>query len=81
MMMNDQEAATMLSWPYTQSKWDGDLKPELRKWGYRDNYEGDKEIDAQCDFDKTHEMGDAFKDLKVDSRSAGQGGPNHCLEM
>ena len=79
MMMNDQEAATMLNWPYIQSTWDGDLKTELTKWGYNDNEELHKENDDQCDFDKTHEMKDAFKDLNVDTRSAGQGGPNHCF--
>lgn len=79
MMMNDQEAATMLAWPYIQSQWDGNLRAELKKWGYNDDSEGDAEIDKQCDFDKGHEMVDAFKDLKVDPRSAGQGGPNHCF--
>src|SRR4051812_3828271 len=34
MTMNDGEAQTMLGWPYMQSPWDGDLKSELRKWGY-----------------------------------------------
>lgn len=79
MMMNDQEAQTTLAWPYLQSPWDGDLKPELKKWGYKDDDEGHKDVDDQCDFDKTHEMADAFKDLKVDPRSAGDGGPNHCF--
>lgn len=79
MMMNDQEAATMLQWPYTQSPWDGDLKSELRKWGYKETNNEDKDIDAQCDFEKIHEVGEAFKDIKVDPRPAGQGGPNHCF--
>lgn len=79
MMLSDQEAAAMLSWRYTQSPWDGDLRPELRKWGCRDDFEKDEEVDKQCDFDKTHEMADAFKDLNVDPRSAGQGGPNRCF--
>lgn len=83
MMMNDQEAATMLQWPYTQSTWDGDLRPELKKWGYKEiNSEmntQDMDIDGQCDFDKTHELGDAFRAINVDSRSAGKGGPNHCF--
>ncbi|KZM28694.1 Mitochondrial import inner membrane translocase subunit tim8 [Ascochyta rabiei] len=79
MMMNDGEAQTMLGWPYIQSPWDGDLKPELEKWGYLDDDEKHEEVDDQCDFDKTHEMADAFKDLNVDPRSAGSGGPNHCF--
>ncbi|KAJ4993439.1 hypothetical protein SVAN01_00987 [Stagonosporopsis vannaccii] len=78
MMMSDQEAATVLQWPYMQSPWDGDLREDLKKWGYRDDFEGDADIDKQCDFDKTQEMADAFKDLGVDPRSAMAGGPNHC---
>lgn len=78
MMMNDQDAATMLQWPYTQSPWDGDLRDELKKWGYKDDFEGDVEIDKQCDFDKTQEMADAFEELGVDPRSALGGGPNDC---
>jgi hypothetical protein len=79
MMMNDAEAQTMLSWPYIQSPWDGDLRTDLRTWGYNDNDEKHQEVDDQCDFDKTHEMSAAFSALKVDARSAGQGGPNHCF--
>ncbi|KAH6639023.1 hypothetical protein C7974DRAFT_410019 [Boeremia exigua] len=79
MMMNEQDAAALLEWPYTQSPWDGDLREELKKWGYKDDFEKDPEINKQCDFDKTHEMADAFRDLGVDSRSALEGGPNHCF--
>ncbi|KAF3054125.1 hypothetical protein E8E11_011824 [Didymella keratinophila] len=83
MMLNDQEAAITLQWPYTQSPWDGDLKPELKKWGYKEiNSEmntRDMDIDGQCAFDKTHELGDAFQALNVDPRPAGKGGPNHCF--
>lgn len=83
MMLNDQEAATLLQWPYTQSTWDGDLKPELKKWGYKEvNNEMNKQemdVDGQCDFDRTHEIGDAFKAINVDPRPAGKGGPNHCF--
>jgi hypothetical protein len=79
MMMDEQEVATTLSWPYVQSPWDGDLKSELRKWGYLDDHGKHKENDNQCEFDKTHEMANAFKDLNVDPRSAGTGGPNHCF--
>lgn len=81
MMMNDQDAQTLLSWPYIQSPWDGDLKPELRKWGYRDDDELHEQNDDQCDFDKTQEVGDAFKALNVDPRSKGQGGPNQCFYL
>lgn len=79
MMMNDQDAANLLAWPYIQSPWDGDLRNELRKWGYKDDFEGSNAIDNQCDFKKQHEMTDTFKEIGVDTRSAGQGGPNHCF--
>jgi hypothetical protein len=83
MMLNDQEAATTLQWPYTQSPWDGDLKAELKKWGYKEiNSEmntRDMDIDGQCAFDVTHELGDAFQAINVDPRPAGKGGPNHCF--
>ena len=79
MMLNQQDVATAHSLRYVQSAWDGDLKPELRKWGYHDDEGKHKENDNQCDFDKTHEMANAFKDLDVDPRSAGTGGPNHCF--
>ena len=83
MMMNDQEAATTLEWPYTQSPWDGDLKPELKKWGYKEinsemNTGEFTDIDKECDFDR-HELTDAFAGLCVDARPAGRGGPNHCF--
>ncbi|KAJ4373529.1 Mitochondrial import inner membrane translocase subunit tim8 [Didymella sp. IMI 355093] len=79
MMMNDRDAASLLQWPYTESPWGGDLKSELRKWGYKETNNEDDQIDAACDFDNTHEVGDAFKEIKVDPRPAGQGGPNHCF--
>jgi len=79
MMMNDQDAAATLAWPYVQSPWDGDLKPELRKWGYLDDDKNHAEVDGECDFDKAHEMGDTFKDLQIDPRSKGNGGPNQCF--
>ncbi|KAF1928402.1 uncharacterized protein M421DRAFT_160407 [Didymella exigua CBS 183.55] len=79
MMMRDQEAATLLQWPYTQSPWDGDLKSELTKWGYQETNHADEQVDAACDFEKTHEVGDAFRDLHIDPRPAGHGGPNHCF--
>lgn len=56
-------------------------KPELRKWGYRDDDELHEQNDDQCDFDKTQEVGDAFKALNVDPRSKGQGGPNQCFYL
>lgn len=78
MMMNDQTAATMLAWPYTQSPWDGDLRDDLKKWGYRDDFEGDVDVNEHCAFDKKG-LGDAFTDIGVDARSSAQGGPNHCF--
>ena len=69
----------MLQWPYTQSPWDGDLKSELKKWGYLDDAKKHEESDAYCDFDKWHYTRKAFQGLGVDWKSAGQKGPNHCF--
>jgi hypothetical protein len=79
MMMNDRDAANLLQWPYIESPWDGDLKSELRKWGYKEINNEDDQIDAACDFDNTHEIGKAFREIRVDPRPVGQGGPNHCF--
>jgi hypothetical protein len=78
MSLDEQDSTEMLQWPYTQSPWDGDLKPELRKWGYSDDSSGHALVDASCDFTDYY-IDDAFVDLGIDPRPAGQGGPNHCF--
>lgn len=77
MSLNNQDAATSLAWPYIQSQWDGDLKTELKTWGYNDDDKGHAQADGSCDF--TKDLGQAFKDLGIDSRSKGRGGPNQCF--
>lgn len=79
MTLDEEESSRMLQWPYTQSPWDGDLKNELRLWGYRDDPEIHEQSDAYCDFDNWHQSKRAFEAMGVDWRSAGQGGPNHCF--
>jgi hypothetical protein len=79
MMMNDVEAATMLSWPYIQSPWDGDLKAEFRKWGYLDDDEDHELVDYECDFSNKLDMSGTFRDLQIDPRSRGIDGPNQCF--
>jgi len=81
MSLDEEESNAMLQWPSTQSPWEGDLKPELRKWGWLDNEEENAEIDDSCDFDETLKMKNTFDALGVDTRSAGKGGPNHCFRL
>jgi hypothetical protein len=81
MTLGEEESMAMLQWPYIQSPWDGDMKPELRKWGYLDDDSVHANHDGSCDFGKTHIMQRAFDALGVDSRSAGNGGPNHSFRL
>ncbi|KAI4949428.1 hypothetical protein J4E91_005167 [Alternaria rosae] len=81
MSLNEEESNAMLQWPYTQSPWDGGLKPDLRKWGWLDDEEENAKVDEQCDFDETLKMKNTFDTLGVDTRSVGQGGPNHCFRL
>jgi hypothetical protein len=80
MSLDEHESTMMLEWPYTQSPWDGDLKLELRKWGYLDDDYFHAQVDDSCDFTKYY-MKSAFDALGIDPRSALQGGPNHCFEL
>ncbi|KAJ4311116.1 Mitochondrial import inner membrane translocase subunit tim8 [Neodidymelliopsis sp. IMI 364377] len=79
MMMNDAEAAAMLSWPYIESPWDGDLRAEFRKWGYSDNDEDHEVVDYECDFSNKLDLAGIFRDLQIDPRSSGIDGPNQCF--
>jgi hypothetical protein len=81
MTLEKDDAMAMLQWPYTQSPWDGDLKSELRKWGYPDDENIHEQADDLCDFENHHHMRRAFDELGVDARSGGQGGPNHCFKL
>lgn len=59
------------------SPYDGDLRDDLHHWGYT-------EIPVQghlCDFDITHHLEVAFRELGVDPRSEKRGGPNRCFHV
>lgn len=77
MTLGELDAAWALGWPYLQSPWDGELKDELKKWGWLDTDENHKNADYFCNFEE--EMGNMFKGLSIDGRSAQMGGPNHCF--
>ena len=50
MSLKEDNSNAMLQWPYTQSPWDGDLKPELRKWGYLNDDKAHEQEDSRCNF-------------------------------
>ncbi|KAF1360403.1 hypothetical protein EJ07DRAFT_114939 [Lizonia empirigonia] len=77
MTLGELDAAWALGWPYLQSPWDGDMKTELMTWGWLDSAENHKNADYFCNFEE--EMGNMFKGLGVDGKSAEIGGPNHCF--
>lgn len=79
MTLSEDGSSDLLSWPYTQSPFDGDLKAELRTWGYLDDDTIHGQSDAQCDFDSWHHVKRAFAALGVDTRSKSMGGENHCF--
>lgn len=80
-ILNELEARGYLEWPYVKSPWDGDLKKELKTWGYLDNDEDHKAYDHTCDFAEFHEMPNAFVGLNIDTRSFGMGGSNRCYHL
>ncbi|KAF2833145.1 hypothetical protein CC86DRAFT_461581 [Ophiobolus disseminans] len=62
-----------------RSKWDGDLISAFTIWGYREMSYGK---DSLCDFGPSnHQLQTAFSDLKIDTRSSGDGGPNNCYHI
>jgi hypothetical protein len=77
--LDENESNTFLQWPYRQSPWDGDLKDALQKWGYLDNDDTHAQNDNFCTF--TYCCPTAFAGLGIDTRSAGNGGPNHCFKL
>ncbi|KAF3051891.1 hypothetical protein E8E11_011242 [Didymella keratinophila] len=57
------------------SPFDGVLRDDLHHWGYT-------ELPVQgylCDFDLTHHLSVAFRELGVDPRSEMRNGPNKCF--
>ncbi|KAF2125300.1 hypothetical protein P153DRAFT_324467 [Dothidotthia symphoricarpi CBS 119687] len=79
MALDEEESRTLLAWPYVQSKFDGDLKRDLEKWGWDDDEAKHKQSDAHCDFKDWHELGNVFDALGIDTRSKEMGGPNQCF--
>lgn len=80
MVLDENQARSMLKWPHVQSDWDGDMKEELKNWGYTEDDE-DGNLDRQCDFAGYHHMTTAFQNLRIDTRSTGMGGPNRCYHF
>lgn len=80
-LLDETEARVLLSWPYVKSPWEGDLKAELRRWGYLDDEQVHKQADIFCDFEVHHQMTRSFGDLHIDPRSAAKGGPNRCYNL
>lgn len=77
----DAEAATIWKMGETaKSSFDGDLKKEMRDWGWNDDPEKQKkELDKQCDFVAYHKIGRCFEELGLGSQSKGAGGSNECF--
>ena len=75
MTLSELDAAWAIGWPHLQSPWDGDMKTELKTWGWHDSDENHNNADYFCNFED--DMGSLFKGLRVDGRSAQLGGPNH----
>lgn len=64
-----------------QSPFDGDLRKELKEWGYNDNEELSKQIEGDCDFDANHHIKRAFDELGLDTKASKDGGSNHCYRI
>ncbi|OAL48528.1 hypothetical protein IQ07DRAFT_655006 [Pyrenochaeta sp. DS3sAY3a] len=64
-----------------QSPFDGDLREELKTWGYMDNEDLSNQIKNDCDFDENHHIKQAFDELGLDTKAAKDGGPNQCYRV
>lgn len=64
-----------------QSPFDGDLREELKTWGYMDNEVLSNQIKNDCDFDESHDIKRAFDELGLDTKAAKDGGPNQCYRV
>ena len=64
-----------------QSPYDGDLKDEIKKWGYNENDDVNAKIDKECDFEAYHHLKRAFDDLGIKTASKANSGPNQCFEI
>lgn len=82
MMLDEDDARKLLAWPHVQSEWDGDLKEELKKWGYSESDQvAGGIVDNDCNFSVAYTLSSAFKELNIDTRPAGMGGPNRCYQF
>ena len=79
MTLSELDAAKVLGWTQLQSSFDGDMRAELKTWGWDDNPENHFDADHFCNFKE--DMDTLFKGLQVDGRSVQLGGPNHCYYL
>lgn len=81
MKSTDFEAATLFKLGMTaKSRFDGDLKAEMREWGWNDDTDAlKKKYDAQCDFANYHKITKCFEELGLETGSKGSDGPNECF--
>lgn len=77
----DAEAANIWNMGESaKSAFDGDLKNEMKAWGWNDNPDKQKkELDKQCDFATYHKIARSFEELGMGTQSKGSGGPNECF--
>ena len=65
------------------SPWTNPIQQELETWGYKiESDDGTPQFRAshedECEFEHSHKLKSMFDDLKIDTRSTYQGGPNRC---
>ncbi|OAL46986.1 hypothetical protein IQ07DRAFT_634568 [Pyrenochaeta sp. DS3sAY3a] len=82
MVLDEIDSSVLLSWPYTQSPWDGPMHDELVKWGYNDDEELHDEYQHLCHFqDRFQNARRALEAMGVDWRSTEVGGDNECFAL
>ena len=65
------------------SPWTNPIQQELETWGYKiESDDGTPQFRAshedECEFEHSHKLKSMFDDLRIDTRSTYQGGPNRC---
>lgn len=81
MTLDEIDSSVLLSWPYTQSPWDGPMYNELIKWGYKDEEADHFRNQWLCNFNYLHKSRRALEAMGVDWRSTAQGGDNECFSL
>jgi hypothetical protein len=77
MIKSEAQAAAYVT--PVRSPWDGDLTAAFRIWGYRERPGHRADL---CDFGAgQHDLQRAFAELKIDTRSSLDGGPNTCYHI